>query len=225
MKMIKYLMLMPKTILFNLKVFPLKVAIKLPVLISNKVKTTGLYRNCIIINSEVSRFMVKINVDNASNGVNCAYTRRGYFGIKKGGRVIFNGKANFTSGVSIRVDNGNLVFGKNFSANGNCFFSCSENIKIGDDVLVGWNVNIRDSDGHSIFKLNNPNIITNTNKPVMVGDCVWIAANVDILKGAVIPDNCIVGYRSCVTKKFTDINCIIGGYPAKIIQSNIGWRK
>lgn len=225
MKIIKYLMLMPKTILFNFRVFPLKVAIKLPILISSKVKVADLYKNCIIINSEISRFMIRINVDNGSDGINCTNTKRGYLGVKKEGKIIFNGHASFSQGVSIRVDKGNLIFGKNFSANRNSFFSCSEGVKIGNDVLVGWNVNIRDSDGHPIYKLNDLKNTTNINKPVIIGNNVWIAANVDILKGVVIPDKCVIGYNSCVTKKFTESNCIIGGYPAKTIQNNIDWCK
>lgn len=223
MKIIKYLMLMPKTILFNFKVFPFKIAIKLPVLISSKVETPDLYKDCIIINSDISRFMIKINVNDGSNGINCGNTESGYFSIKKEGRVIFNGKANFATGISIRVDRGNLTFGKNFTANRNCFFSCTENIKIGNDVLVGWNVNIRDTDGHPIFNLDNTKTMINENKPVEIGNHVWVGANVDILKGVVIPDDCIIGYNSCVTKKFTDNNCVIGGYPSKIIQSNVTW--
>lgn len=225
MKLIKYLLSIPKTIIFNFKIFPFRIALKLPVLIAYNVKICCIYKDCILINSKISRFMIKINIDNGSDGVNCSYKKIGYFDVKKKGRIIFNGRANFTSGISIRVDNGNLNLGDNFYCNKNCFFSCSENVTVGNDVLLGWNVNIRDSDGHAIYNLNNTNIMTNMNKPILIGNHVWIAANVDILKGAEISDDCIVGYNSCVTKKFIDKNCIIAGYPAKVIKNNVNWKE
>lgn len=222
MRLIKMLLSMPKTILFNFKVFPFKAALKLPILVAYNVKINNMHKGCVLIDPKASRFMIRINFENGSNGINVL--EKGYFDIGKKGRVIFKGKANFSKGVSIRVDNGDLTFGDNFYCNRNCFFSCTGKVTIGDNALLGWNVNIRDSDGHDIFNLNNPNIITNTLKPVTIGEHVWIAANVDILKGSSIPDNCIIGYNSCVTKKFVDKNCIIGGYPAKVVKENVNWR-
>ncbi|MBW9145268.1 acyltransferase [Clostridium sp. CM027] len=169
--------------------------------------------------------MIRININNGSNGVNSSSKKIGYFDVQKKGRIIFNGKADFSSGVSIRVDSGDLTFGNNFFCNKTCFFSCSKNITIGNDVLLGWGVNIRDSDGHTIFNLNDSNIDENTSKPVVIGDHVWLAAKVDILKGIEIPDDCIVGYNSCVTRKFIDKNCIISGYPAKVIKKDVNWQK
>lgn len=63
MKLIKYLLSIPKTILFNFKVFSFKTAIKLPVFIAYNVKLDEYYRNCIVINGTISRFMIKINID------------------------------------------------------------------------------------------------------------------------------------------------------------------
>lgn len=45
----------------------------------------------------------------------------------------------------------------------------------------------------------------------------------DILKGSSIPDNCIVGFRALVTKRFNECNSIIAGSPARIIKQNIKW--
>ncbi|UZW14978.1 acyltransferase [Clostridium pasteurianum] len=225
MKIIKYLISIPKTILFNFRIFPFKVAIKLPVLIAYNVKVANISKNCILINSKISRFMIKINTNSGSEGVNISYKKTGYFDIRKEGKIIFNGNANFSNGISIRVDSGNLIFGNNFSCNKNCFFSCSKGITFGNNVLLGWNINIRDADGHNIFDLNDLNIGKSSCKSVSIGNHVWIASNVNILKGVEIADNCVVGYNSCVTKRFMDKNCIIAGYPAKIVKNNINWKK
>lgn len=49
--------------------------------------------------------------------------------------------------------------------------------------------------------------------------------SVDILKGASINDNSIIGFKSLVTKKYTEKNVIIAGSPAKIIKTNINWEE
>lgn len=143
-------------------------------------------------------------------------------GINKGS---FNGLAQFSKGNSIRVGaNATLIIGNNFAANKECSIICDGNMKIGNDVLLGWKVNIRDADGHSVYdnitKIKNP-----IQKNVTIGNHVWIASYVDILKGVEIKDNSVIAYRSCVLSKFHKSNCIIGGYPAKILRENINWEK
>lgn len=223
MKKMRYLISIPKTIFFNFTVFPFKIAIKLPVLVGYNVKLANIHRDCIQITSKITRFMIKINAEDGSDGVNYGLKKSGYFDVKEEGKVTFNGKANFSSGVSMRVDSGKLYFGSNFVCNKNCFFSCSKKIAIGDNVLMGWNVKIRDSDGHRVYDINKKDINQNEDRPVLIGNHVWVGANVDILKGVEIPDDCIVGYNSCVTKKFKESNCILVGYPAKVVKTNVNW--
>lgn len=225
MKLLKYILSIPKTLWFNFAVFSIKTAIKLPVLIAYNVKISNVHKNCIVINSEIKRFMIKININEGSEGVNSSYLNNGYFFVGDKGRIVFNGKANFCSGVSIRLDDGEMVFGNDFSCNRNCFFACSEKIVFGNNVLLGWSVNVRDSDGHLVYDLNEKKSEKKTVESVNIGNHVWVAAKVDILKGVEIPNDCVVGYNSCVTKKFTDSNCIIAGYPAIVVKENINWEK
>ncbi|MBT2756900.1 acyltransferase [Mesobacillus foraminis] len=223
MLLIKLLLSLPKTLFFNFKTFPFRVAIHLPVLISYNTKISNVRKGSCIINSKISRFMIKVNFTNGSDGVNQSLKNSGFFCIKDEGTIVFNGKANFASGVSIRVDDkGSLVFGSNFDCNRNCFIACRENITIGDNVLFGWSVSIRDSNGHKIYNILDNTIDKNT-EPVKIGNHIWVGANVDILKGAEIADDCIIGFNSCVTRKFKERHCTLAGYPAKIVRENVGW--
>lgn len=223
-QIIKLIISLPKTIIFNFKVLPFRQAIKLPILITYNVKVANLIRNSVMINSDLAMFMIKINWTNGSPGAYHSHKKTGYLNIKRHGKIIFNGRADFSSGISIRVDKGELNIGDSFSCNRQCFLSCSSGILIEDDVLLGWGVNIRDSDGHEIYNLNNPDLITNEPESVRIGTHTWLASNVDVLKGATIPSDCIVGYNSFVGKKFKESNCIIAGYPAKVVKRNIEWR-
>lgn len=96
-------------------------------------------------------------------------------------------------------------------------------IKIGHDCMISTKVTIRTSDGHSIYKINSENSLTNHPEDVIIGDHVWIGTRTEILKGTQIPSNCIVGAYSLVNKKFKDENCIIAGQPAKIIKEGYNW--
>ena len=218
---INKLLSIPKSLYFNLSAFPLKTAIKMPVLVSYKTKLKGIRRNKIIIDAPIKFGLIRIGFGGMDSIME---NKHSFFRIDNGGKIIFKGNCLFSSGVSLRISpNSSLKLGDNFSANKNFTIFCDDINTIGNDVLVGWNVNIRSSDGHHIYdtvtKINNPII-----KPVTIGNHVWIASNVDILKGSEIADDCIIAYRSCVLSKFTTPNCIIGGYPAKILRENVNWQ-
>ena len=212
----KFLISFPKTILFNFRVFPLKIAYKLPVAIAYNVKIKQIYRNCVIIkDTNISLFMIKIGFF-GSEAI-CEQKSIFFMNKKGNGKVIFKGKAKFSSGVTLFNNTGTIIFGENFSANKNCFISCDNKIVFGNDCLLGWNINIRDSDGHKIYP------IKNEEKNIRIGNHVWICSNVDILKNNIIGDNCIIGYNSCLTGISSGDNKLICGYPAKVIKDNVNW--
>jgi len=212
-----FLFALPKTIYFNFKVFPVKIAIKLPIAISNNVQIKKIYKNSINIESDkIKFFMIKIGF----GGSNAIREKKGiiYLNKKKGGKLIFKGSAKFSTGITLYNNTGITSFGNNFSANKNLFISCDNKITFGENCLLGWDVTIRDSDGHTILPEKE------SFKEILIGNHVWICAKVDILKGNVIGDNCIIAYNSCLTGFKCENNNLIGGYPAKLLKNNINWK-
>ena len=123
-------------------------------------------------------------------------------------------------GCSIRIgSNAHLCLGKNFSMNKNGFIYCADCINIGDDVLIGWNVNVRDNDGHNIYYDDGHR---NTMRPVNIGRHVWIAADSSILKCS-LGDGIVVASNTVVYKSFLNPNVLIGGQPVKVLKENIQW--
>ena len=96
------------------------------------------------------------------------------------------------------------------------------NLIIGDNCLLSDGIEILTTDSHSIIDLNT-NYRINFAKDVVIGNKVWICNGVVLLKGSGIPDGCVVGRKSIVTKKFSKPNCVIAGFPAKVLQENISW--
>lgn len=108
-------------------------------------------------------------------------------------------------------------FGNDIFCNNSLNIICAKTlIEIGDNVLIGYNVHIIDSDFHDLKPSKR---LANTYKcdPVKIGKNVFIGSNVTILKGVVIGENSVVASGAVVTNSFPE-NVIIGGNPAKIIR-------
>lgn len=96
---------------------------------------------------------------------------------------------------------------------------------IGEDCKLSNSIRIWGSDGHAIMDKDTKEFLNKPSHPVIIGNKCWIGEAVRIQKGAIIPDNTIVGAGSIVTKKFTEENTIIAGNPAKIIKQNVIWSR
>lgn len=210
----------PLTVYFNYRVLPWKQALKLPIWISHNTKFSGIRKNVIKINGHCSFAMIQYGLWGI-NGV--SNTRKGYigFGPEIDNLLIFNGPARFGTGTYISVDKGAKVdIGENFSANNNLMIRSHYKIRFGKNVMIGWDVSIMDSDNHELY-VNN--IKKKNLASISIGNHVWIAAKVDILKGTEILDGSVVGYRSLVTKRFGEKNVLLIGSPAKIASRNVRW--
>ena len=215
-KMIRVFISLPKTLYFNIRIFDLKTALKMPTFIAYDVTLSSL-KGKVILPKDVSTFMVKIGLG-GSEGVTCG---KGYF--KNNGIIQFKGKASFGKGVSIRVDQGMVCFGNNFSCNRNCFISVSNQMSFGNNTLLGFNISIRDSDGHKVYYNGN---MSDEKGVVDIGNHVWIASDVKILKNTIIADDSVICGGSCLWGDFSSNPCsLIGGYPSKVIRENIKWEE
>jgi acetyltransferase-like isoleucine patch superfamily enzyme len=98
---------------------------------------------------------------------------------------------------------------------------CNNKIIIADNVKIGGNTVIYDTDFHSLNfedRMNSEFDKKNTqSKPVIIGKNVFVGAHSTILKGVEIGENAIVAACSVVTK---DIGAheVWGGNPARFIK-------
>ncbi|WP_405350658.1 acyltransferase [Fusobacterium animalis] len=96
-------------------------------------------------------------------------------------------------------------------------------IEIGEDCMLSYDIEIRNTDSHKIYdKITNKRI--NEGKSVKIGNHVWLGMRTIILKGVNIEDNSIVAGGSIVTKD-VKANTIVSGNPAKQIKENIYWTR
>lgn len=141
-------------------------------------------------------------------------------GFKMNNRESSNPIGRFHACSLIVGKEGELLIGKNVGMSATAIV-CHDKIVIGNDVNIGGNVAIYDTDFHSLNpndRLNREDDIKQTKtKPVKIGNNVFIGAHTTILKGVTIGDNVVIGACSLVSKDIPS-NEIWGGNPAKFIK-------
>ncbi|WP_199611166.1 sugar O-acetyltransferase [Flocculibacter collagenilyticus] len=109
-----------------------------------------------------------------------------------------------------------IQIGDRVFININCTVLDAGNVTIGDDCLIGPNVQIMAVE-HGVEPQARL-LKHNYAKDVKIGANVWIAAGVIILPGVTIGDNSVIGAGSVVTKLVPD-NSLFAGNPAQFIKS------
>lgn len=214
-----FLLGLPNTLIFNFYYFPLKVAIRLPVLLTHKVRLKKLKGSVLIQSEEIRRGMITIGYAHVSiNDVN----EYSLWNVE--GTVVFKGRAGFGAGTKIAVGkDATLTFGNNFLITARSEIACFKEITFGDNDLLSWDILVMDTDAHPIY--NNKNERINKDKPIKIGNHVWIGCRSIILKGTQIPDNCVIGVSTLVHRRFNETNSLIVGNPALIVKKDIVWGK
>lgn len=134
--------------------------------------------------------------------------------------------------------NTNIKLGKNVTIYPNAMFWGDGPIVIGDNVDIGKDTVIYASKGAGVTIGNNTVIAAqcyiidmdhgtsankliveqeNTISPVSVGEDVWIAANVTVLKGSNICNGAVIGAKALVKGEIPE-NAIAVGVPAKVLK-------
>lgn len=94
------------------------------------------------------------------------------------------------------------------------YIEASNGIIIGDHTNLGPNVGLLSA---------NHNFVDNTTHdpapPIRLGSFCWIGMNAVILPGVELGDFTIVGAGAVVSRSFSEGYCVLGGSPAKIINT------
>ena len=101
---------------------------------------------------------------------------------------------------------------------------CNDSITIGDNVKIGINTVVYDTDFHSLdarHRNSTPEIKDDIKtRPVVIQDGAFIGGHSTILKGVTIGKNSIVGAGSVVSRSIPDEQ-IWAGNPAVFVRDNI----
>lgn len=217
-KIFVYVISLPKTIWVNFRHLPLNQAIKLPIAIhwKTQIKIKGK------INLLGTLNLAKIRIGFHTVPI-CNHDEPTAIYISRNSEVSFVGSAHIGRGSKIVVNpHANLIIGDNFAISACSQIFCHKKVIFGNDIQFSWDCLVMDSDTHEIY--DEEGIIKNPPKEIIFGDKVWIGCKCIILKGAVIPSNCVIGASSLVCNSKLTPNTIIAGSPAKSVNHISGWK-
>ena len=237
----------PKSLRFNFHYFPFATALKLPVVVSHRTYLRELHRK-VELPQKVQTAMVKIGFGDVGH-----YDRKRSRGIwQVSGTVSFGGKASIGHGSKLSV-RGDLKLGAGFNMTAESTIVCAKEITFGDDCLLSWDVLVMDTDEHPLYNnrrettrretqdgllslskdprpevpcpmsndMENERI--NPDKPIIVGNHVWIGCKCILLKGAEVPNDTVLAAGTLLKSGFAGENQVIGGNPPSILKREVHW--
>ena len=213
---VHFALALPKSIWFNFRLLPFRQACKLPLLLSHRSRLVNISGKLILRTDNLKVGLVKIGF-NTYQGTNFHYdsTR-----INLRGTMFVDGSCCFGSGSSVEVtENGVLTLGCRFNLGPKSLIICNKAITFGEDVQTSWNCTFMDTDQHALVDLDGNR--TNNDRPIRLGDNVWIGCHVIITKGTSLASNTTIGAGSVVHGCFDEMNVVIAGNPARIVKNGV----
>ena len=209
-----------KTILLNIKLFHLRDAIRLPLLVYGRYSVynvMSLQRGQIELKCPVRTGLVRLN---RRIGYNIGNHLEGSLNLQ--GKIIVNGGGiDIGQGCNISVRQGAILeLAENLAVTGLTNIHVYHCVKIGKHTMISWNVHVHDTDYHYFIKEDK---IFSRDRTISIGENVWIGHEVTITKGSQIPSNCIVASYSLVNCSFPESpnGLMLAGIPAQIKRFNV----
>lgn len=223
LKKILFLKNLPKTLYVNFRALPFRTACKLPVYCGSHTTIRGLKKGSILLDSpNIHMGMVAIGVEAIKGSMLGDKKRKqSYINFSPGSKLTCRGKCGFASGNTVVFGKGaELILGDNFSTNVLCNFFVYKKIEFGYDCFCGWNVSVRDGDGHYIIDEETGEPL-NYPKEIHIGNHCWLCSDATIMKGVSVADNCVIACNSLVLKPCPEAHAVYGGSPARLLKRNI----
>jgi acetyltransferase-like isoleucine patch superfamily enzyme len=131
--------------------------------------------------------------------------------------LTINGPVNLAKGVAVILRrNAEVTLGRNLRVNCDSTIIAEKNVKIGDDSMVSWNVEIVDTDFH---RAHQDAVVS---APIEIGNHVFIGKRTMVLKGVKIGDGAVIAAGSIVTREVPP-HCLAAGVPARVIKEDVNW--
>lgn len=203
----------------NFRLFPFRVAIKMPILCSSKLTIRGFSGEYILDSETIYPGMIRIGISQK------ILYRKGDSNttITNHGKIIFRGSAQINSSSRLFVENGGLLdIGNEVVISNHTFVIVAKSVKIGEGTRVAHFSQICDSNFHFTEDLTS-DLVYPRSASISIGRYNWIANRSIINKGTITPDYTIVSNGSLLSKDYSIIgeNMVLAGQPAKVVKSNV----
>lgn len=204
------LLSLPKSLYVCMRMLHIRKAIHIPVLVRYNVRLYSLSGR-IELEGVPSFGMVRVGF--SYTGIQDRVRDR--CSLQISGTIHFGNNVQIGQGSHIVVGkNGRLSIGSHFANSCRMSVVCEEEVTIGNDVICSWDVLVMDTDYHETINLKT-RAVSQSKGTVFIGNGVWLCTRSLVLKGAHIPDGCILAANSLANKHYSAQNTLLAGQPAK----------
>lgn len=206
----QYLRSLIPSLYFCLRYFPLKTALRLPVLIY---KPRFLcMKGTVRIEADKIRFgMIRLGFP--ATGI---YPDSGFSFENNGGELVFGGKAFIGSASAFAIGpKGSLYLGHGVQSNAALKIVAYYRIILEEQVRFGWDCLVMDTDFHSLKKTTGEH--TRGYGAIHIGTHCWLATRCTVQKRTELPPYTVVSSCSLLNRKYDiEERSVIGGIPAEL---------
>lgn len=173
---------------------------------------------------------LRLRLYGIKHGNNCVIHGLLYIRLFKTARVSIGNNFYMSNGYNVNAlasnrrgsfyatENAEITIGNNVGMSSAVIW-CHKRVSVGNNVKLGANVILIDTDSHSLDFNKRRNLMSDWSEPleIVIDDDVFIGMNSMVLKGVHIGARSIIGAGSVVTKDIPE-DCIAAGNPAKIVK-------
>lgn len=212
-----------RTLYINCKLFPFRIAIRIPVFIyRGGVDIRHNKRGSIKFSTSIRPGIIRVGapLDYSVHGTRL--WRGGRFSIQ--GSMTVGGTMLLATGSSFVVDSlGNADIGSDFFFNVGSIFYCFNKINIGNSCSVSWQTQIIDTNLH--FIVDKDGLVNRCFGDIEIGNYCWIGNRVTVSQGTKLPNYSIVASNSLINRNYSNEQekIIFAGIPANPIKG--GYRR
>ncbi|MDC7996132.1 acyltransferase [Altibacter sp. HG106] len=206
-----------KTYQINYKLFPKKIARKLPVYIYGKVHFTSLSGR-ITIDAPIKKGMIGFG-----QPYELVTQSKGTAEIFLKGEFVCKGHVQFGKDYFLHVGEGAYFeMGHLASIASHGKVICKDRIVMGAYARMGSECQLIDTNFHQLYDTQTSERFAMT-APIRLGDYNFISNRVTIMRGTVTPNQCTIASNTLCTKDYTDLGeqILIGGIPAQLLKQHI----
>ena len=142
------------------------------------------------------------------------------FLIRKNGLIMFEGDYTFGAGANVQVfEDAEFIVGGGGDTNMGVEIVCGKKIQFEDNVFLGRNVIVRDTNGEHYLSRQG----YKTSRAVILGNHAWLCDRCTIMPGVHVYPGGIVGASAFVTADVPAFS-IVSGNPAQVVDEEVYWK-
>ena len=215
---LRYVLAFPRSLWYNLRWLPFSQAIRMPILLSCRTVVENGSGKLTLGVANPRMGLVKIGFHTCQ----CSDYRHDRTRINLRGHLHIAGACALGAGCRVEVaETGTLTLGDQLKLGSCSLVVCHCAISFGTNVLTSWNCTLMDTDQHQLVDADG--VRSNPDRPVVIGDNVWLGCHVLVPKGVTLPSYSVVGAGSVLRGGYDEPHTVVAGNPAVVVRHGVDW--